>query len=99
MCRCEEVGRSDVDEAVDGRGARDLQSVKLATRLGMGPCQGRYCGPACALYMSAKLSSPPETCGRANPQPPVKPVTMGALARCRLPPIELGDAASRSPAE
>ena len=98
MCRCEEVRRSDVDEALNDRGGRDLQSVKLATRLGMGPCQGRYCGPACALYISGRLSCRPETCGRVNPQPPIKPVTMGALARCRLPPIEPGDPATpRSP--
>ncbi len=88
MCRCEEARRGDVDTAM-AMGAQDLQAVKLATRLGMGPCQGRYCGPACALYMSGKLSCHPETCGRVNPQPPVKPVTMGALARCHLPPVEL----------
>ena len=83
MCRCEEVLRGDVDEAID-HGARDLQAVKLATRLGMGPCQGRYCGPATALYMSRKLSCPPEACGRINPQPPVRPVTLGGLAECQL---------------
>ena len=84
MCRCEEVLRRDVDEALS-QGARDLQAVKLATRLGMGPCQGRYCGPATALYMSRALSCAPADCGRINPQPPVRPVTLGELARCQSP--------------
>ena len=88
ICRCEEVQRSEVDAAI-AAGARDLQAVKLATRLGMGPCQGRFCGPACALYMSGAHSMRAETCGRINPQPPVRPVTMGALARGHLPSIEL----------
>ena len=89
MCRCEEVLRGDVDAAMD-QGARDLQAVKLATRLGMGPCQGRYCGPATALYMSRKLSCSPAACGRINPQPPVRPVTLGVLAECRLGAVEPG---------
>jgi hypothetical protein len=72
-----------VDAAIDQE-VRDLQALKLATRLGMGPCQGRYCGPSTALYMRQRLSCSPEACGRINPQPPVRPVTLGMLAECQL---------------
>lgn len=44
LCRCEEVMRAEVQAAIE-EGARDLQAVKLLTRLGMGPCQGRQCCP------------------------------------------------------
>jgi NADPH-dependent 2,4-dienoyl-CoA reductase/sulfur reductase-like enzyme len=40
VCRCEDVRRSALDASWDARHA------KLMTRVGMGPCQGRVCGPA-----------------------------------------------------
>jgi hydrogen cyanide synthase HcnB len=75
MCRCEEVTRGEVRDAV-AQGARDLQAVKLLTRLGMGACQGRNCAPSTA----ALLCGSPADAGRINPRPPVKPVTLATLA-------------------
>lgn len=40
VCRCEDVRLGDVDPTWSSRQA------KLYTRAGMGPCQGRICGPA-----------------------------------------------------
>lgn len=80
VCRCEEVCLAEVRAALDA-GARDLQAVKLLTRLGMGPCQGRNCAPAMGLYVSHATGRTPEHVGRINPRPPVKPVTLGALAK------------------
>ncbi|TCV97659.1 NADPH-dependent 2,4-dienoyl-CoA reductase/sulfur reductase-like enzyme [Luteibacter rhizovicinus] len=42
ICRCEDVALSDMD------GYTDTRSAKLATRCGMGACQGRICGAALA---------------------------------------------------
>lgn len=80
LCRCEEVSRAEVGAAV-GEGARDLQAVKLLTRLGMGACQGRNCAPSTALVLNAMTGQSPADAGRINPRPPVKPVTLGTLAR------------------
>jgi hydrogen cyanide synthase HcnB len=80
MCRCEEVTRAEVRAAID-QGARDLQAVKLLTRLGMGACQGRNCAPSTAATLCAATGCSPCDAGRINPRPPVKPVTLGALAR------------------
>lgn len=80
VCRCEEVALAEVDAAL-AAGARDLQAVKLFTRLGMGPCQGRNCAPAMGPYICHAIGRAPEQVGRINPRPPVKPVTLGALAR------------------
>jgi hydrogen cyanide synthase HcnB len=77
LCRCEEVTRAEVGAAVVA-GARDLQAVKLFTRLGMGACQGRNCAPSTAAVLCG--TALPDA-GRINPRPPVKPVTLGALAR------------------
>jgi thioredoxin reductase/bacterioferritin-associated ferredoxin len=79
VCRCEEVTLSEVNEALR-EGAGDLQSLKLLTRVGMGPCQGRNCAPSMGMYVCDKLKITPEQAGRINPRPPVKPVTLGALA-------------------
>lgn len=83
VCRCEEVGLQKVKDAI-AQGARDLQAVKLLTRLGMGQCQGRNCAPSAAMIMSAALSYGPGCAGRINPRPPVTPVTLGALANMRV---------------
>lgn len=78
-CRCEEVEFSEVDAALH-QGAKDLQAVKLLTRLGMGPCQGRNCAPSVAMHLCQAACCGPEAAGRINSRPPVKPVTLGALA-------------------
>lgn len=78
-CRCEEVTYAEVRAAVDG-GAKDLQSVKLLTRLGMGPCQGRNCAPHVGMHLCRATGRTPEEVGQINPRPPTKPVTLGALA-------------------
>jgi hydrogen cyanide synthase HcnB len=85
LCRCEEVTRAEVRAAI-AEGARDLQAVKLLTRLGMGACQSRNCAPSTAGVLCAATGGPPSAAGRINPRPPVKPVTLGALARSPRPP-------------
>lgn len=80
VCRCEEVPLAAVEWALE-EGARDLQAIKLLTRLGMGLCQGRYCAPSMAAYLAHALGQTPDAVGRVNPRPPVTPVPLGALAR------------------
>jgi hydrogen cyanide synthase HcnB len=80
VCRCEEVTRAQVQAAVD-EGAENLQTVKLLTRLGMGACQGRNCAPSASALVCAATGRTPHYIGRINPRPPVKPVTLGVLAR------------------
>jgi len=82
-CRCEEVSIAEVDGAL-AQGARDLQAIKLLTRLGMGPCQGRHCAPSTALHAARAAGEGPEAMGRINPRPPIKPATVGALANLNL---------------
>ena len=43
VCRCEDVTRREIEEAV-AQGAREVNQLKHFTRCGMGPCQGRVCG-------------------------------------------------------
>jgi thioredoxin reductase len=79
ICRCEEVRFGDARAALaDGLCAAG--PVKRATRIGMGPCQGRYCRPLLeALIREAGGSAPDEFSGFA-PRPPVRPVRIRDLA-------------------
>lgn len=76
VCRCEEVTAADIRRSLT-EGANGPRQVKTATRAGMGPCQGRMCDPTVRGILSS--------CG-INPAPPrarspIKPVTLGELAK------------------
>jgi glycerol-3-phosphate dehydrogenase len=43
LCECELVTREMVEEAIELRWPCDIDDVRRATRLGMGPCQGGFC--------------------------------------------------------
>jgi hypothetical protein len=82
LCRCEEVTIGSVRDAVDEWGATDARSAKMLTRAGMGWCQGRVCGVACASIVA-------NACGRAPTaadlrafaeRPLATPIRVGLLA-------------------
>jgi NADPH-dependent 2,4-dienoyl-CoA reductase/sulfur reductase-like enzyme len=79
VCRCEEVTLAEVGAAC-AAGARDLQAVKLHSRLGMGPCQGRNCAPPATSLLCQRYNLSPDEVGRINFRPPSKPVTFQALS-------------------
>jgi NADPH-dependent 2,4-dienoyl-CoA reductase/sulfur reductase-like enzyme len=65
VCRCEDVARGRCADMAS------LREAKLATRAGMGPCQGRVCGPALAFLRGW----PADTA-----RPPLVPAPIGVLA-------------------
>ncbi len=64
VCRCEDVRFGALDTALDWR------SAKLHLRCGMGPCQGRVCGPAVEFLKGWKV---------ASLRPPVFPARIASL--------------------
>ena len=91
VCRCEEIRRGEVDEAISS-GSTTLRSLKMATRLGMGPCQGRMCQPACARRLYDLGLGSLEDIGRPAFRPPLVPVTVGQLAGLNDPEQEPAEA-------
>lgn len=75
VCRCEDVTRADVEAAID-EGASDIFSVKMWTRAGMGPCQGRICGPALGDLVAARLGVAARDAGYNRPHMPLRPVPL-----------------------
>jgi glycerol-3-phosphate dehydrogenase len=43
VCECEMVPRRKLEEALRRRGTTNLDDIRRALRLGMGPCQGGFC--------------------------------------------------------
>jgi bacterioferritin-associated ferredoxin len=43
VCRCEEVRRGVIEDALAQRDVTGMRSLKLTTRVGLGLCQGRVC--------------------------------------------------------
>jgi len=82
VCRCEEVPWGEVREAARA-GCAAYRSIKVATRVGMGACQGRFCWPSIARLLATEVGRTPEELGPASARPPVRPVTMGELADAR----------------
>jgi NAD(P)H-nitrite reductase large subunit len=78
LCRCEEVRARDVAAAV-ADGARTLGAVKMWTRLGMGPCQGRFCGWSAGRYIARLTGADPAAVGVNEPRIPIKPVPVGCV--------------------
>lgn len=78
VCRCEEVTYADLTAAIDdGIGA--IGNLKRRTRVGMGPCQGRYCAAAGRAAMSA---SAPQSTGEEShwaARPPIRPIAIADL--------------------
>ena len=76
MCRCETVTAGELRRCVNELGSRELNRAKAFSRVGMGRCQGRYCGHAGAEIVAAAAGVPIESVGRLRAQAPVKPLLM-----------------------
>jgi NADPH-dependent 2,4-dienoyl-CoA reductase/sulfur reductase-like enzyme len=65
VCRCEDVSFGEL------RCRAGWRDAKLQTRCGMGPCQGRICGPAAEFLFGWRVESV---------RPPAFPVSVASLA-------------------
>lgn len=81
VCRCEEITAAEIRAT----GATDPNRVKALTRCGMGPCQGRQCGPVVNRILAQRGACSPAEVGLFRVRPPLKPVTLGELAALQAP--------------
>ena len=80
VCRCEDVAYKQL------LSCRTWREAKIHTRCGMGPCQGRICGPATEFLMGWTAPAP---------RPPLFPVEIAALSE---PPTPLTESRASAPA-
>ena len=74
VCRCEAVSAGDLRNVVCTAGADESNRAKAFSRVGMGRCQGRYCGNAAAEIIAHATRLSVEQVGRLRGQAPVKPL-------------------------
>ncbi|PSC03056.1 FAD/NAD(P)-binding oxidoreductase [Alsobacter soli] len=86
VCRCEEVTAGQLRETTRKLGVQGPNQMKTFLRCGMGPCQGRLCGPTVTEIIAEERGVAPAEVGYYRLRPPVKPVTLGELAN--LPKTE-----------
>jgi hypothetical protein len=79
VCRCEEVTLAEVEAGI-AAGGNDDRTLKVMTRLGMGPCQGLFCWPSTARRIAARTGKPVQAIGPLSVRPPVVPIRLGDLA-------------------
>ena len=79
VCRCEEVTAGQVRDAVK-LGVSGPNQTKSFLRCGMGPCQGRLCGPTVVEVIADARGVSPAEVGYYRLRPPVKPITLAELA-------------------
>ncbi len=80
VCRCEAIRAGELRHAVRGRGAPEVNRAKAFSRVGMGRCQGRYCGLAAAEIVAEASGVAIESVGRLRGQAPVKPLPIATEA-------------------
>jgi NAD(P)H-nitrite reductase large subunit len=78
VCRCEEVSLEQFRTAMTDGGTH-IGALKLVTRVGMGCCQGRYCGPVAARLLAESRGQEITDHSHFAPRVPIKPVSIAAL--------------------
>lgn len=80
LCKCEEVTAGEVRRVLAAYPETgDLSGLKLVSRCGMGPCQGRYCHYQLHTLMTDVTGRDPEQLGGFTARFPARPVRIGDL--------------------
>jgi NADPH-dependent 2,4-dienoyl-CoA reductase/sulfur reductase-like enzyme len=83
VCRCEAVRAGAVREVV-AQGCLGPNQAKSFLRAGMGPCQGRMCGPVVSELIAEARGVGLDEVGYYRIRPPLKPLTVAELAGVSL---------------
>lgn len=76
VCRCEAITAGELRRCVGEMDSREINRAKAFSRVGMGRCQGRFCGHAAAEIVAQACGATVESVGRLRSQAPVKPLLM-----------------------
>lgn len=80
ICRCELVRRGDLESLLeDAPHIRTADAAKLACRVGMGLCQGRYCGQTVTRLIASVRGLDEEEVGGFAARAPVKPALLSDI--------------------
>lgn len=88
VCLCEDVTQADLANSIE-EGYDSLELLKRYSTISMGPCQGKMCNMN-AIRLAAHFTdrTVAET-GVTTSRPPVRPISLGALAGRHMEPVRL----------
>jgi D-hydroxyproline dehydrogenase subunit alpha len=75
LCRCEDVTLAEARAAAANSAAGGMGALKIVSRCGQGPCQGRMCAE-----LVARASGQEAEHARYSVRPPLRPIALGTLA-------------------
>lgn len=78
ICRCEEITLGDILDGLETSPGH-VGTLKRATRVGMGRCQGRYCGPIATRLVSQATGKAVDDFSNFAPRVPIKPVSIASI--------------------
>ncbi|NKB52323.1 MAG: FAD-binding protein [Rhizobiaceae bacterium] len=78
VCRCEEITLGEILDGLETSPGH-AGSLKRATRVGMGRCQGRYCGPVATRLVAQITGKPIEDLSHFAPRAPIKPIAISSI--------------------
>ncbi|MBW4708405.1 FAD-dependent oxidoreductase [Roseobacter sp. YSTF-M11] len=78
VCRCEEITLGDILDGLETSPGH-VGTLKRATRVGMGRCQGRYCGPVATRLVAQTTGKPVDDFSNFAPRVPIKPVSIASI--------------------
>ncbi|MBX3539304.1 MAG: FAD-dependent oxidoreductase [Chelatococcus sp.] len=79
VCRCEVISAAAVRD-IASKGVRGPNQAKAFLRCGMGPCQGRLCGPTVTEVIAQTAGLDAAEAGYYRIRSPLKPITVGEFA-------------------
>lgn len=79
VCRCESLSLETVARGVDEL-TSSAGASKRVSRVGMGKCQGRYCGPVVVALSAERSGNPVDERSGFAPQVPFKPTPISVIA-------------------
>lgn len=81
ICRCEGITARQLRMTIEETSECEINRLKAFTRVGMGRCQGRVCGPSALEFISAVGGCTIDAAGRIRGQAPIKPVPLSTISR------------------
>jgi NADPH-dependent 2,4-dienoyl-CoA reductase/sulfur reductase-like enzyme len=81
ICRCEDVSYGELCATIEATSGASLRSIKLASRAGLGICQGRTCGLTLEQLLAKLAPATPREGDASTDQRPIAlPIRLGELA-------------------
>lgn len=79
ICRCEEITKAEVKEAIR-KGATTVTMVKKLTRAGMGLCKGKTCSKLIQAIIAQETGLPISEIDFDVQRSPLRPIKVSTLA-------------------